>query len=296
MNTHSLRFAGTLAGLLTLQAVLVFAFVFPGYKPQAHHIPVGVVGSAAVPAGDELDITHYESAGAARRAIEHRDVYGAIVAGSPAQLLVASAASPTVAQLLRAAVPTAAVEDVVPLDEDDPRGATINLLFLPLISVCFSVVLLLGRFGFRALVLFAALGGLGVAALLAVGLSALPGSYLALSAVLALTILAIAAPAAALHRLLGVKGIGVAAVLFLVIANPASGNATAPELLPGFWRALSGWMPPGAGGAALRNTAYFDGHAVTKPLLVLATYAVVGLAIRLRLPLRTKVVRAAFGT
>jgi hypothetical protein len=35
-------------------------------------------------------------------------------------------------------------------------------------------------------------------------------------------------------------------------------------------------MPPGAGGTGLRNTAYFDGNATIRPLLVLSTYAVGG--------------------
>jgi hypothetical protein len=35
-------------------------------------------------------------------------------------------------------------------------------------------------------------------------------------------------------------------------------------------------MPSGAGGSALRNTAYFDGNARLQPLLVLAAYATAG--------------------
>lgn len=198
-------------------------------------------------------------------------------------MLTASAASPTVAQLLRgAADENVPVRDLEPLDPDDPRGATINLLFLPLISVCFTAVLALGalRLSARALIgavsLFAALGGLAVVALLAQGLGALPGDYLALSGVMALTILAMALPTAGLHRLLGQAGVGLGAVVFFVIGNPASGNGTAPELLPGFWRAIGQLMPPGAGGTGLRNTSYFDGNALPEPLLVLGSYVVVG--------------------
>jgi hypothetical protein len=65
-------------------------------------------------------------------------------------------------------------------------------------------------------------------------------------------------------------------VLFLVIGNPASGNGTAPELLPDFWRHISQLMPPGAGGTGLRNIAYFDGAALAQPILVLTGYAVAG--------------------
>jgi hypothetical protein len=68
-------------------------------------------------------------------------------------------------------------------------------------------------------------------------------------------------------------------VLYLIIGNPASGNATAPELLPGFWRWISQFMPPGAGGTGLRNVAYFDGNATIRPVLVLMSYAIVGAAL-----------------
>jgi hypothetical protein len=283
----------TVSWLLLVQAVLIAAFVLPGYKPEAHHVPVGVVGPPHVAkaleakTGDDFTVTRYASESAARDAIDDRDVYGAlIVDGKDRRLLTASAASNTVAQMLRGAAEKAAgdvqVEDVKPLDSDDPRGATINLLFLPLISVCFTAVLAVGALklsarGLLAVVtVFAALGGLAVTALMSEGLGALPGSYLALSGLTALTILAIALPVAGLHRLLGQAGIGIGAVLFLVIGNPASGNGTAPELLPGFWRWISQLMPPGAGGTGLRNTSYFDGAALGQPILVLTGYAVAG--------------------
>jgi hypothetical protein len=64
--------------------------------------------------------------------------------------------------------------------------------------------------------------------------------------------------------------------LFLLVGNPGSGTASAPELLPGFWRAVGPYLPPGAGGTALRNTAYFDGSALAQPLWVLAAYALAG--------------------
>ena len=88
-----------------------------------------------------------------------------------------------------------------------------------------------------------------------------------------------ALPAAGLVRLLGPHGLAPAAVLFLLIGNPGSGNGSAPELLPGFWRAVGPLLPPGAGGTALRNVAYFDGAALARPLLVLLAFAAVGAAL-----------------
>ena len=279
----------TVAGLLVVQCLFVFAVLYPGHKPEPHRVPVGIVAPAAAAdsiaakAGSDFALTRYPTQQAARVAIDDRDIYAAVIASSTGKrLLVASAASFTVSQLLRHAFSGAPVEDVKPLDRDDPRGATINLLFLPLIIVSFSAVLGLGslrlprRFLVGATIAFSALGGLAVAALVHFALGALPGSYLGLSAITALTILALVLPIAGLHRLLGMAGIAVSGFLFFAFANSASGNGTAPELLPSPWRQLGQLLPPGAGGAALRNTGYFGGAAIAQPIVVLAAFSLAG--------------------
>jgi hypothetical protein len=286
------KLAQVIVALVALQAVLVTAFVLPAHKPEPHGVDVAVVGPPELATALEavhpgaLDATLYPSEAAARGAIDERDVYGALVAGPQPRLLVATAASPAIAQLLQGAAqatgPAPAVEDVQPLVAEDPRGATLNLLFLPLVVVCLPAAALLA--GLRlstpqllgAIGLFAALGGLAVVGLIAGVLDAMPGSYLELSAVAALVILASTLPVTAFVRLLGHGGLPLGALLFVLIGNPASGNGTAPELLPEPWRAIGQLMPSGAGGSALRNVAYFDGNAVLQPLLVLAAYATAG--------------------
>jgi len=288
------RIAQLVAGLLAVQLLLVAAFVLPAHQPEPHGVPLGVAGPSGVTApveralaarGNAFAVHRYAGAGQARAAIERREVYGAVV---PAErrMLVSSAASPVVAQLLTAGPGQGLqVADVVPIAEADPRGATLNLAFLPLIVLCLPLVALLGRMGLRpaqtlaALAAFAALSGLLVIALIGGALGALPGSYLALSAVATLVVLAVALPTAGFMRLIGPPGIGIGALLFLVIGNPGSGNASAPELLPGFWRVTGQFLPPGSGGQALRNVAYFDGHALAQPLLVLGAWAVLGAAL-----------------
>lgn len=75
------RMLGTVGFLLLVQAVLVCAFVLPGYKPEPHHVPVGVVGPPAAAEAleaewsDEFTVTQYASESAARVAIEEREVY-----------------------------------------------------------------------------------------------------------------------------------------------------------------------------------------------------------------------------
>jgi MYXO-CTERM domain-containing protein len=64
----------------------------------------------------------------------------------------------------------------------------------------------------------------------------------------------------------------------MLVGNPLSGIATAPELLPSPAGAIGQLLPPGAGGTLLRSTAFFDGAAAGRPLTVLAAWALLGLA------------------
>ena len=89
----------------------VLAFAWPAARIAPRHLPVGIVGTGAgrqqVLAGlirsdpGGFDVRGYPSEGAARSAIEDRDIYGAFVPGADGMtVLEASAASPEVAQLL----------------------------------------------------------------------------------------------------------------------------------------------------------------------------------------------------
>lgn len=293
MNTLTLPKA--VAGLVLVLALFVGAFVLPAHKPKPHHVSLGYVGSTAglklfSGAKGAVDVKRYSSEADARAAIDRREVYGAFVVDRGGRhLLIASAASNSVAQMLRIANDRygldATIEDVKPLVADDSRGTTINSLFLALIMVSSIAVVALGALALSTrrllggLAAFAALGGLVVIAFVGKDVGALPGSYVALSAVTALTLLAIALPIAGLQRLFGQIGAAAGGLFFVLLANPASGNASAPEMLPGFWRAIGQLMPPGAGGTGLRNTAYFGGNAIAEPLIVLSAYAVTGLAL-----------------
>ena len=287
------RLVQVVVAALALQAALVALFVVPVRTPEPHGLPVGVAGpppaiaAAQRALGADVEVHRYATAAEARAGIREREVYGALV---PAErrVLVASAASPVVAQMLgQRAVPGTHVEDVVPLAEGDPRGATLNALFLPLMIAAFPLAALLVRLRVRpaamlgAVAAFAVLGGLLLAALVGPAMDAIAGPYLAVAGVMALIVAAVALPAAALMRVLGPPGLAVGAVLFVLVGNPGSGNASAPELLPGFWRVTGQLLPPGAGGQALRDAAYFDGHALAQPALVLAAWALLGAALLL---------------
>src|SRR5262245_48497554 len=94
-----------------LVALALAAFAWPAANLAPRDLPLGLVGPAPVVATirqqlrtrapDAFDLHAYASEADARAAIKNRDIYGAIVlAPSGTVLLVASAASPLVAQLI----------------------------------------------------------------------------------------------------------------------------------------------------------------------------------------------------
>jgi len=286
--------------LAALLAVLIIAFAWPAARTAPRDVPLAVAGPP--PAVDMLttqvanaspgafDIHRYADAAQARAAILDRDVYGAIVVGPDGpQILVASAGSPVVAQVLTQIAQHAAdggpiaVEDVVPAPAEDPRGAGLAGSVLPLVlvgmvaGVLLSVVVVRPGWVLLGLTLFAVAAGLTAAGLVQGWFGSLDGSYGTNAAVLSLTLLAIATPLAGLGALFGRLGLGLGTATFMLVGNPLSGLASAPEMLPQPWGALGQLMPPGAGGTLLRSVAFFDGAAAAAPLTVLGSWVVGGL-------------------
>ncbi|MFB7513734.1 ABC transporter permease [Streptomyces sp. NPDC056144] len=295
------RRALTVLVLIPTVALLVLsAFAWPAARVAPRDLPVGVAGPAAAAGAVEqalgrhegaFEIHRYADEGAARAAVENRDVYGAVVVGSGGtELLTASAASPVVAGLLREAVGAQApggapvqVTDVVATPSGDPRGAVLGASLLPLALVGAATgvaTVLLGLRGARAATALtgaAALAGIVGATLAHSWLGALAGNWWAEAGVLGLTVLAIASAFAGLATLLGKPGFGLAAVLTILLGNAFSGMSSAPELLPTGIGLIGQWLPPGAAGSALRSVSAFDGAAAAGPLLVLALWAAAGL-------------------
>lgn len=258
-----------------------------------------------------FEIHRYADEAAARAAIKDRTVYGAIVVGPDAgagagtdgtgsgaqgkagpggpKLLTATAAGPLVAQLLQQTLAAQApagqqvvAEDVVAAPPGDPRGSVLGASVLPLAmagvaaGAMTSLLRLRGLRATGALLLSAAAVGLLTAALAHSWLGALSGDWWAEAGALALSTLAVSAPVAGLAALLGTRGIGAGAFLMVLLGNPFSGVASAPQLLPEPVGLIGQLLPPGAGGSLLRSVSFFDGAAAGRPLLVLGAWAVLG--------------------
>ncbi len=293
---------GLIALFAVVLTVLLTAFAWPAVRSAPRDLPVAVAGPAAAttPLAEALqtgqpgalDVRAVPDEAAALTAIREREVYGAVVVapGAPPRVLVASAASPVVAQALQqvaaglgvatgTAVP---VEDVVPAPDADPRGAGLAAGALPLaIGGILTAALtsrLLPRMRQRvaAALGMAAAGGMVTAIVLSTWLGSLSGGWWAISGVVALGISATALVLLGLQALADNAGFAVGAATVVLLGNPLSGIATAPELLPAGWGTLGQLLPPGATGSLLRSVSWFDGAGGGRPVLVLTCWVLAG--------------------
>lgn len=306
--------------LAAVVAVIVLAFSWPNVTSEPKDVPLAIVGpseqiEALEAALDErapglFAVSTADDRDAAVAAIEHRDVYGAIVLGPEAEVLTASAGSPIVAQQLTAFASvlesrlrdaiaaqlpegvtpppvTVAVTDVVPLAESDPRGTGLVSAAFPVVlggmlgGILISLAILGTVRRLVALGVYVVVAGLATAGIMQGWFGVLHGSYLLNAAVLAAGLLAIGATIVGFAALVGRPGVAIGPVLFLLIANPISSVAQPIEFLPEPWGAVGQWFPPGAGATLLREASYFPATDTTFPWLVLAGWSAAGILLAL---------------
>lgn len=297
---------GLALGLTALLAAMLSLFAWPAATAAPKDVPIVVAGPAQAvgPVSGALSqampgafqVSAVGDRAQAESAVRDQRAYGAIVVGpTGAEVLVTSARSPVVAQLLtqvgaklgaaqQVAVTTT---DVVPLPPSDPRGAGLVAGLLPIVlgglACAAAGTMLLRQRIWRVVTagIFAVVGGFVLAALLQGWLGSLTGSLLANAGVLTLGIAAVSFSVLGLETLLGARGLGLGAALVMLFGNALSAASSAPELLPTGWGALGQLLPPGAVNSALRSVAFFDGAGAARPLLVLAIWALVGLVLTL---------------
>ncbi|MFE5479205.1 hypothetical protein ACFQ9R_26085 [Nocardia sp. NPDC056541] len=283
-----------------IQALMLIAFAWPAVNIGPRDLPIAVAGPGSAQVAQQLrqrdpeafEIITVADAQQARNAMADNEIYGAVVTGNGApQVLVASAASPAVAQQLTAVaqqlsgIPVAPVEDVIAVDPDDQRGAGFGSMVLPLVmsgmAAGILLTLLVPAFGSRlaGLAAFGVAGGLLSTLIFHTWLSILPGSYLELAAIAGLASFTVAAVIVGLAAAIGRPGIGLGALTMLLVGNPFSAATSAPELLPQPWGTIGQLLPPGAAAALLRSVAYFDSAGALAPLAVLLAWAAGGVAL-----------------
>lgn len=290
-----------LVGVPAVLIVMLLAFLIPTLHSGPANLPLGVSGPAQATeqitaaldkqSPDAFEVTTYDSAADARDAVQNREEIGAISVGeSGVTIVVASGAGTPYASLLKqvgagleAAGQTVSYEDIAPLTEEDPTGAAIAVLGLPLVfggnvSAILLITLLKKYPRLRLVggVLLSITGGVATAAVMQYGFGVLDGNFALTAAALSLGIAAVCMTLQGLHNLWGMAGLGVAGVILLFFANPLGGLATGPWWLPAPWGAIGQALPIGAAGTAVRSAAFFDGAGGSTAFLVLGIWAVIG--------------------
>ena len=309
-QTSASHAAALVMGVLLLQLGFILSYVGAFHQPAPTRIPIVVVAPAAM-SGQlvatldalpqaPLRATAVADEAAARQLITTQAVDAALLVDptvSSDRLLVATGAGPALAGAVEQIVGavdatrqrTVEVVDVVPLRTGDGRGLTPFYLVIGWILGGYLVAAVIGvTRGSRAstarrslvrlavMVPYAMVSGVGGALVVGPLLGALSGRFLALSAIGTLIVLSAAVVTFALQASLGVAGIGVTILLFVVLGSPSAGGPYPPPLLPTFWRVIGGALPNGAGTTAVRNTVYFSGAGTVHPLLVLGAYVLAG--------------------
>lgn len=312
------RAALLVLGVLAVQLAFLASTIGAFHAPEPDRVPLAVAGPDhardqvaqaldRLP-GTPLDPGHTVSGAAeARRLVQARTVDGALVvdaSGGADTLYVASASGAALSEAVTRAVRhaereqrrTVEVRDLVPAGPGDARGLTaFSLVVGWCVGGSLAAVTLAVSAGVRhatlrraavrlgALLLYSLAAGLGGALIAGPMLAALPGDPQALAAVGALVVFGTGAATLALHAAAGAFGVGVAGLLVVVLGIPGAGGGFPTALLPPFWQAVGPALVPGAGTWSVRSLAYFDGQALSGPLLVLASWAAAGTVLTLAL-------------
>jgi hypothetical protein len=312
----ALHAAALVIAAIALQFLMITAYAWSAASTAPRNVPVAITGPAPQVAAvtGKIDLAQpgafhlipAASPGQATADVTGRQAYGAIVltgAATPPRVLVASAASPAVANILTSlaghlnGAPAPAVRDIVPSSPADPNGTAFAFTVLPVAISSLTAGVLLGkgirRRGYQAaaLVAFGAGGGVVSTAVAHTWLGILPGSFPVLASVAGLAALAVTAGVSGLTWLgawFGSPGAGTAigGALIMLVGNPFSGAGSAPELLPGAWGMIGQCLPNGALATLLRSVAYFDGARSAGPWTVLAVWAAAGLLLTAAVPPR----------
>lgn len=319
-NKRELRLAA-LTLLLPLYVSVGFATNYIGalHAPKPHHVKVAIVGAPAATAplartlGDTptngFAVSQLVSVAQARRLVAARQLAGAYVPGlnRPA-VIVATAASPSLANAVEAAFRPAAASENRPLAVDDVRplppanaSETPNYFFLIICSLGgFLTVTALGFVAptlseWRRIPIMATASVLAPLTAYLIGgpgygtFSGSFGTIVAMLGVGALYTFAVAIITRLLQ--LGIGGLGgvIASLLFVFLNFPSAGGTVAPQLLPGFWRFLNHFWIGAAGLDANRNILYFGGAGVgTDVLKILAWVATCAALMAIPIYLRSR--------
>ncbi|OFK68254.1 hypothetical protein HMPREF3056_08145 [Corynebacterium sp. HMSC056F09] len=293
-----------IVGIPVVIGLMLWAFLAPTFASGPAGVPVAIsapepmlegisqkIESAAGDEAPEIVVKHSEAE--VRDAVLQREAVGGLVISpqGASAFTAAGNGAPYVTMIdglagqLEAQGMSVEKQELAPTTAEDPQASGIALLGLPL---AFGGIIsaVIATFAFRGkkwvklgvLVGIALFGGLVATWMLHSVYGTLGGSFAAEWMAIAAGILATSAVTAGLAGVMGAAGIGIGAVLTIFLANPLSGLATGPWLLPAGWSTLGQWMPIGATGHLVRSLSFFDGQGFGHAWWSLGLWIVVGLA------------------
>lgn len=306
------RSVATVAVLTVVHAALIstllLMFAWPAATAEPRDVPIGIVGPAPVveQIGDRvdaqqegaLDLISFDTSSEAEQAIAERQIYGALVLGPTPEALIATAASPAVAQLLtdltrtiaeasatQAGIPVVpvTVTDVASFTEADPRGAVFGSFALPLVigGISLAALAALRLTSTRSRVALVTIGsvttGLALTATMIGWLEVLPGPFWLTALAVSGTLAAVGFSLVGAHALFGIAGLGTMAAVLFLLGNPLNGVALPPEFYVGAWGTVGQAMPVGAGFDILRTVNFFPSASAAGAWTVLVVWTSAGL-------------------
>ncbi|GAB3941418.1 ABC transporter permease [Corynebacterium tapiri] len=247
--------------------------------------------------------------------IKHRDAYGAFVLptepGASLEALTAPAGDAAITgmitdtaqgmekarigqaiqqhpemapQLTGQALQGATITEVVPQSAGDPQGMGLKLAALPLTIGSImggALISLLIRGTWRrvwAVALYSTVAGSLLLAIIHNGFGFLPEANFAIWGALTLSLAATVSLITGLTHLIGKAGIGVGAVLTMLLGIPLSGTSLPSAFLPGSWGEIGQLFVPGATNTLIRDLTFFPEASTTHPWLVLSGWVAMGFA------------------
>lgn len=301
---------------LIIGAAFIAVYVGLQRDPEPTQLPLAVVGEQLATAadtgfGDSVEVLQVASIADGQQLVRDGNAIAVVGSTSPTTLKLdyagasgfseSGAARQLVGGLAKHTGASVQEQDIVPLVKYDSRG--LSAFYVVFGVTLSSFVLAQGLTAVTALVrlrhrLYAMAGFAVVIGLVAAVIAGpIYGSLNAPFPLLALSLILLSAASAfttkALGAWLGPAGIGLAVLVLTTLGNAASGATIGYDLLPGWARAISAKLPPGAAVRAVNNFGYFAGHHAVLPLVVLALWALAGFALVLLRPRLQRTPKAA---
>lgn len=303
-----------------LVALVVLAFLWPTKTMEAQNLPVSITGpneavsaieDAVAEQGDgAIEFVRADDRDAAVNQVETRETYGAIVLSASAapEVLTAPAGSAVATQLLNgvatqlqaqltqqvaaaggdpAAAPQVQVTPVVELSDADPTGSGLTAAAFPLMlggmlgGILVSLVITGVWHRLTAVAVFAAATSIVLTLVMQSWFEYLQGDFWLNVLAISMSILATGMFIVGCATLLGNPGVGVGAVVTMLVGNPLSAAAMPWQFIVEPWGAVGQFMVPGASNWLLRSLSYFPEANNAQQWWTLAGWVVLGIVLAL---------------